>query len=124
MLVPTDISVEGGFLAAADIVGMPGRPTAALCYNDMVALGFIRGLEKQGIIAGWDFAIIGFDDIQQSASWRPSLSTLNTQPEKIGGEAARVLIRLINGQDGGPRRLLLPPELVLRESTGSLPKTD
>ncbi len=43
------------------------RPSAAVCYNDTVALGLMLGLNSRGIRPGGDFAVTGFDDISEAA---------------------------------------------------------
>ena len=45
-------------------------PTAAVCYNDAVALGLMAGLAARGRRAGEDFAVVGFDDIPEAAGQR------------------------------------------------------
>ncbi|HBK45312.1 MAG TPA: transcriptional regulator, partial [Xanthomonadaceae bacterium] len=56
------------------------RPSAAVCYNDTVALGLMLGLTSRGIRPGEDFAITGFDDISEAALAVPPLTTLTGRP--------------------------------------------
>ncbi|WP_434625163.1 LacI family DNA-binding transcriptional regulator [Azospirillum sp. B2RO_4] len=94
-------------------------PTAALCYNDVVALGLMLGLEARGLRAGHDLAVTGFDDVPEAALSRPALTTVATSARQIGQEAARLLLRRIADPQGPPERIILPSRLVVRQSCGS-----
>ena len=74
------------------------------------------GLQAAGRRPGRDFDVIGFDDIEEAALWQPALTTVAIDPHRIGAEAARLLLERIENPDGPPRRVILPPRLVVRES--------
>lgn len=93
-------------------------PTAALCYNDVVALGLMLGLEARGLRAGRDLAVTGFDDVPEAALSRPALTTVATSARQIGQEAARLLLRRLADPQGPPERIILPSRLVVRQSCG------
>ena len=63
--------------------------TAAVCYNDNVALGLMLGLRARGTRPGVEFAITGFDDIPEAALSTPPLTTLSVDPRARGRQAAR-----------------------------------
>ncbi|AWU97796.1 LacI family DNA-binding transcriptional regulator [Azospirillum ramasamyi] len=96
-------------------------PTAALCYNDVVALGLMLGLEARGLRAGRDLAVTGFDDVPEAALSRPALTTVATSARRIGQEAARLLLRRIADPQGPPERIILPSRLIVRDSCGAPP---
>ncbi|PWC37405.1 LacI family DNA-binding transcriptional regulator [Azospirillum sp. TSO35-2] len=108
--------------AGAEVVGplldRPEPPTAALCYNDVLALGLLLGLEARGLRAGRDLAVTGFDDVPEAALSRPALTTVATSARQIGQEAARLLLRRIADPQGPPERIILPSRLVVRASCG------
>ena len=101
---------------SCDLLALDQPPTAALCYNDVVAFGVMLGLQAAGRLPGHDFDVIGFDDIEEAALWQPALTTVAIDPHRIGAEAARLLLERIENPDGPPRRVILPPQLVVRES--------
>ena len=92
-------------------------PTAAFCYNDIVALGVMKGLNDAGLTPGPDFAVVGYDDIQEAEFSNPGLTTVKSTPRLIGLRAAELLHQRINGLDSGPQRIILKPELVVRGSS-------
>src|ERR1700722_11668659 len=65
----------GGAAAMNHALSLPFRPTAALCFNDIVAIGAVHALSRRGRQAGVDFAIVGFDDIAEAAQMSPPLTT-------------------------------------------------
>ena len=109
---------RSGAEMADDLLNRPQAPTAALCYNDVVALGLMLGLEARGLRAGRDLAVTGFDDVPEAALSRPALTTVATSARQIGQEAARLLLRRIADPQGPPERIILPSRLVVRDSCG------
>jgi LacI family repressor for deo operon, udp, cdd, tsx, nupC, and nupG len=69
-----------------------------------------------------DVALAGFDDLGLAASLDPPLTTVRQDVRQLGAEAAEVLFQLMQDPSGGPRRVILPTELVIRRSTvGGVP---
>jgi DNA-binding LacI/PurR family transcriptional regulator len=64
-------------------------------------------------------AVCGFDDLDFASQLDPPLTTVRQGVGEIGHEAARTLLGLLEDPDGGPRRVLLPTELVVRQSTAA-----
>lgn len=95
-------------------------PTAAVCYNDAVALGLVSGLAARGRRAGVDFALTGFDDIPEAAVSAPPLTTIAVAPRERGMQAARLVLERL----ADPRRsmreartLVADARLVVRASS-------
>jgi LacI family transcriptional regulator len=102
--------------AEALFVGEPA-PTAAVCYNDAVALGLMHGLAQRGLTPGRDFALTGFDDIAEAALAAPSLTTLAAAPRARGRQAAQMLLERLRDPDAQARRIVAPVQLVIRASS-------
>ncbi|MBS0199111.1 MAG: LacI family DNA-binding transcriptional regulator [Proteobacteria bacterium] len=101
------------------------KPTAAVCYNDAVALGLMLGLAHHGLHPGIDFAVTGFDDIPEAAMSMPALTTLAADPRARGRQAAdMVLQRVEHATPASPEPSIIPVRLVERASSpqpGSIP---
>lgn len=97
------------------------RPSAAVCYNDTVALGLMLGLTSRGIRPGGDFAVTGFDDIPEAAVAVPPLTTLTVDPRARGRQAAEILLRRVQSPDAPPERTVAPVQLRIRESSAARP---
>ncbi|HJR10299.1 MAG TPA: LacI family DNA-binding transcriptional regulator [Rhodanobacteraceae bacterium] len=92
-------------------------PTAAVCYNDAVALGLMLGLGARSLAAGRDFAVTGFDDIPEAAVSTPALTTLATDPRARGRQAAERILERARRPDIGAVRGIAPVRLIIRASS-------
>ena len=91
--------------------------TAILCVNDMVAIGCIQTLARQGIRVPADVSVIGFDNIPFAEAYLPSLTTVHYPAQEIGRLAAIMLVDSI--QNNTPKQSLsmnLAPRLVIRDT--------
>lgn len=105
--------LEAAAQAAALFVRDPA-PTAAVCYNDAVALGLMLGLTARGRRPGHDFALTGFDDIPEAAVSLPPLTTLSTGPRERGRQAAERILQRIGHPDLPCERMVPKVELIVR----------
>lgn len=92
-------------------------PTAAVCYNDAVALGLQLGLVARGRRPGVDFAVVGFDDIPEAAVSLPPLTTVAADPRARGRQAAERILERTRDPGLALARRIAPVHLVVREST-------
>lgn len=102
-------------------------PTAAICFNDVVALGLMRGLYDLGVEAGKEFSVIGFDDVPGASLSRPLLTTVATRPSTIGAAAARLVLQRLHQPDRPFESIVEPTRLKIRESCSApkdLPEND
>jgi len=120
--LPTEeLIVEGDFKEASGRSGaleLVGRNVDAIfCANDATAAGALQGIRARGLSAPDDVAVAGFDDLEFAAHLDPPLTTVRQGVQEQGTEAARTLLDLLRDRAGGPRRVILPTELVIRGST-------
>lgn len=120
--VEAELIVEGDFTEMSGYVAvqrlLPHRPDAIFAFSDNMAMGAMRALREAGVLVPDDLALVGFDDIPQSARVVPPLTTVRQPTERVGRLAAEMLIEAIERPDEGPRRVILPTELVIRQSCG------
>ncbi len=125
--IPFDASLErfDGFWNVATagalveaLLDEPSPPTAFVCGNDLLALGAIHRLHARGLHVPGDVAVGGFNDFQFSAYVSPPLTTVRIPGYELGRIAADRLISHLEGRlaPDAERRVVLPVELVLRES--------
>lgn len=93
------------------------KPTAAVCYNDAVALGLMLGLARLGRHPGTDFAVTGFDNIPEAAVGLPPLTTINADPRARGRQAAELLLQRTATPSQPRRAVVVPVQLIERAST-------
>jgi LacI family transcriptional regulator len=99
-----------------DMMALPKPPTAILCYNDVVAFGAITGLIARGIQPGREVAVVGFDNVAEAALTSPRLTTVATGAERIGEAAARLLLQRIARPTAPIERIIIPPQLIIRDT--------
>jgi LacI family transcriptional regulator len=112
---------EFGDKAIRAVLAQEGPPTAAFCYNDVVAIGALQGLQRIGLRAGRDVGLVGFDDIKQGTITNPALTTISVGTALWGGIIARILAQRIRDPNGAPEKVVAEPKLVVRDSSTSGP---
>lgn len=121
---PFEPTQAGGLAAAGDVA--TSRVTAVIAYNDLMAIGLLRGLQSLGAQIPGDVSVVGFDNIFGSDFCTPPLSTIAAPLRQLGAVAIETLIsdlrglpsRLPSDASGGLKTALLPAQLIARESTG------
>jgi len=110
-----DWSAKSGFEAGQRLAADP-QVSAIFVANDHMALGVLRALALAGRKVPRDVSVVGFDDVPESPYYPPALTTVRQDFEHVGTEAVRILLDRLAGHDGAGK-LLLQPELVVRDST-------
>jgi DNA-binding LacI/PurR family transcriptional regulator len=91
---------------------------AVFCVSDRTAFGALRALHEAGIRVPEDIAVMGFDDVAQSAHTTPPLTTVHVPREAMGSLAIHRLHQLIKGESfPAPYKSVLDTSLVIRGST-------
>lgn len=98
------------------LLGLRERPTAVYAAGDLLALGAIRAVQEHGLHVPGDVSIIGFDDIEMSRYITPALTTIRQDTEQLGTVAAELLLSSIEEQDATVKSVMLPVQLIIRES--------
>jgi LacI family transcriptional regulator len=112
------ITLEGGQRAGQRLLGLPSRPTAAICHSDVMAIGVLQACRAGGVRVPRDLSVIGWDDVPYASAVEPPLTTVRVPRYEFGQAAARRLLGLLAGT---PLAVVEPPlrlALVERESCG------
>jgi len=118
-VVPGDYTDESGYEVTKRLIDSEASFDALFCGNDNTARGAYQALSEAGLSVPDDVAVAGFDDLDFAAELEPPLTTVRQGVGEIGHESARTLLSLLENPDSGPRRVLLPTELVVRGSTAA-----
>ncbi len=116
--VQAGAGLEDG-LDAASAVRATGA-TAALAFNDLVAIGLINGLADLGVRVPQDISVTGFDDIPFARFCAPPLTTASVPHQELGVEAWQRLRSLIHDERPS-HNLVFQPRVEVRASTGAAP---
>ncbi len=117
LIVDGDFSEEGGYAAMQRL--LPLRPDAVFAASDAMALGALRAIQEAGLKVPQDMGLVGYDDMPFVARTNPPITTVRQPTLKVGAVATETLIGLIEQPGSGPHRIILPTEMVIRESCRS-----
>jgi len=108
----------GGYSAMRELLALENPPDGVFGYNDPVAAGAIKAVLEAGLRVPQDIAIIGAGNVHYSDLLRVPLSTVDQSSAYIGEAAAGLLVECMEAkQPPEPKRILVPPRLVVRESS-------
>lgn len=113
---------EGGLETMRSWIAGGDFPRAIFAANDPAAIGAMKAMEDAGLRVGADVALIGAGNIHHGDMFRVPLSTVSWSRAEMGQSAATVLMKLIDGALSAAKtsqRILIQPELVIRQSCGA-----
>jgi len=109
---------EHGISGGDYFLSLPVRPSAIVCFNDLMATGVLKSIHQSGLRVPEDISVTGFDNINFSAYTDPPLTTFDQPKRFIGMEAARVLLGLLHSMaDADEKVTILKGSLLVRAST-------
>jgi LacI family transcriptional regulator len=112
-------TAEFGMAALEPLLQQTSAPSAIVAGSDLIAAGCIEALRKHGLRVPDDVAVTGFDDQPLAGHVQPPLTTVRVPISDMGRTATDMLLRLVGGERVRPRSLVLPSEIVVRESSGT-----
>lgn len=111
---------EGGAAAAATLLDLSPRPTALFIANNLMTIGAVGAVQARGLSIPGDVAVVGFDDFSWASVFRPRLTTVAQPTYELGKVAADLLVhRIEQGDTEPPPRVVLPGQLIVRDSCGA-----
>ena len=113
--VPTTVTLGGTLFA--DLLAQTPDIDAVFCVNDDLALGVLFECQRRQISVPRDLAIVGFNDLEFTASAVPSLSSVRTNRYEMGRHAVSMVIDAIEGRRPKEPVIDLGFQLMVRESS-------
>lgn len=107
-------ALEGERMSSSIMLGAQ-HPDAIVCYNDLMALGFMKEVQTLGFRVPEDISVAGFDNIQFGRYTAPPLTTVDLQSEQMGVVGMNKLLAAIAGDDSVDFTMI-EPQLILRSS--------
>ena len=110
-----------GYRGMQKLLSIKPRVDAVFAANDPAAIGAMKAIWDAGLNVPDDIAIVGAGDITFGDLLRVPLSTVSWSREDQGRAAAQLLFDRIDGNGKAPhrpQRLIIPPRLVARRSSG------
>ncbi len=91
---------------------------AVICVSDLSAFGALTECQRRGVDVPSRLWIAGFGDYEIAGIAVPALTTINPFPRDIGARAAALILDVMDGRQGVPARIVISPELLIRDSSG------
>ena len=113
-------SIDAAKLSGEDLIAAPTRPSAIICGNDVLAWGTLHALSRNGIRVPEDMTVTGIGDFKGSKDFEPPLTTVRIPARTIGSKAGEVIARLITSEGPDQNGIVIPPELIVRETSVSI----
>ncbi len=112
-------SVDSGFALAQRLLQLPTdrRPSAVAAVDDLLAVGAVRAAAAHGLAVGAEFGVTGYDDTPGVQYLTPPLTSLRQPIAEVGQRIVEMLTALLAGRSLDRTELVLPPHLVVRESS-------
>jgi LacI family transcriptional regulator len=108
----------GGYQAMRMLLRMKPVPDGIFCYNDPVAIGAMKAIFEAGLKVPGDVAVVGAGNVHFSDALAVPLTTIDQGTEETGRRAAELLLERIASKNHlSPRKLLISPKLVARQSS-------
>ena len=118
-----NLIVKGGFSRDWGYTGMKvllqQQVDAVFAASDLIAIGALQAIQDSGLRVPEDIAIVGFDDLPIATQSKPTLTTIRQPIAEKAAQATSILLNLIEQRMEGPVQMLLPTQLIIRESSGS-----
>jgi DNA-binding LacI/PurR family transcriptional regulator len=121
LVIPGTGQVDGGQRALPTLLAQEDRPTAAVCYNDMTAIGLMRAARMNNLSVPGDLSVVGFDDIPFASLTHPALTTIAQPKRKMGQQAVQMALELMETEGHGEQEtsdVVVKGQLIVRESSG------
>lgn len=107
---------ESGYRLTAELLALPQPPTALFTGNNMLTVGAMRCLQEHGITIPDTMALLGFDDLDWMSLVHPRLTVVAQPTYELGRTALHLLHQRIDAPTLPVRHLVLPPQLIIRQS--------
>ncbi len=108
---------QNGFNSAKKLFSRNKNVTAVFAGNDAMAIGVLHYLKDNGYKVPQDVSLIGFDDVGGDILLRPPLTTIRVPKIELGAEALKLLVNTLKNKKSLSKKILVPVELIIREST-------
>jgi LacI family transcriptional regulator len=115
-------TVHAGLDIAQEVLAQ--KPSAVIAYNDVMAIGVIKGMRRAGVQVPDDVSVIGFDNIALAEIVDPGLTTVAAPLRAMGIIGVKNLLAAIGGATPNREPIVLPVKLVVRGSTGRRRRND
>lgn len=107
----TSFTLHGGYAAASDLLANKAQFTAVFAMSDLIAIGAFKALSDAGLRVPDDVSIVGFDGIDLSKFFVPSIATVEQPSDEIARRSVEMMVKFLD--EGAPAvNLVLPTKFL------------
>lgn len=110
-------SAEAGKKRTLELMGSDHPPTAIVAFNDLLAIGVVQAAKELRLSIPWDLSVISFDNTVLAGIVDPPLTSVAVPIQQMGRQIMDMLIEVVRGEKRDNQRIVLKPELIIRQST-------
>ena len=114
---PAAPSADAGYRATLALLDQHPEVTAIVVWSEVVTVGVVSALRDIGRKVPEDISVISFDRSEHLHLPSADLTAIDTRPEAVGGQAAQMLINLLEHKPLEREQILMPPLLIGGKST-------
>jgi LacI family transcriptional regulator len=114
---PSETGDNAGYTMMQTLLSRKNRPDGVFCHNDLVAIGAMKATLDAGLSIPGDIAFVGYDNVSYCKYLQIPLTSVDQSTAQLGETAAQLALDLVGKKIDKPKTILLPPTLVVREST-------
>ena len=122
LVLYSDMTLEDGVAGMQALLALPQRPDAVFSASDFSAVGALQELKRRGLRVPHDLALAGFSNETFTSLTEPMLTSVDQRCEQMGQSAVRLLLEILEENVFSPRRVVLQPDLLIRESSRYRPR--
>lgn len=123
LLAKGDYTFESGYSGAKELIEKNKKLTAIFAISDMMAIGAARAILEKGYRIPDDISLVGFDGLENSKYYYPSISTMEQPKHNLGAESAKLLFERIEDDEKGKIHIVLNTNFIERESVKDIKKS-
>lgn len=115
-------TVHGGYEAMKDLLEKQPGISAVIVGNEVIYNGASQALQEKGLVVPDDFSVIGVISDRSAEKYSPKVTTISMPAIEMGRMGAEFLVEQLENPDSTPQQVMLPPNLIVRQSTGLFKK--
>ena len=116
LIVGSDFREENGYIETKLLLGLDDRPTVIFASSDLITLGALKAIYEEGYQIPADISLLSFDDFDFAPYLKCPLTVVRQPRELMGEVAVKLLAQQLENPSAEKKRVVLRPDLVLRES--------
>lgn len=119
LILSGEFTQNSGYNMAIEALAVTPPPTALFAANNFIAIGALRAIRDSGLRVPEDLSLVGFDDLPPTLVTFPFLTVASQPAYEMGQKATELLLNRLNKNISGDyQEIVLPTELIVRQSSG------